>query len=194
VSDPSYGLIVEGDYDKRVFEELVRNLSRPDSVIVVRPCDGVANLNRLFPAFLHDLEYVQQGRPVDKALVIRDSGGKDAVELERDLERRIRNREFRFPQGVKFCIVNREMETWLLADADAISAVALARGGRAVPRVQETPESIVDPKDRLKRLLRQARLEYTAEVCAQIAQQGRIETLRYRCPSFRSFEERVLDC
>ena len=191
---PSYGLIVEGPYDEAVYPILVRRLTSPNTDLIVRPCGGVSKLKRAFPSYLQEFLYAVQGNPVEKALVIRDSGGKESAALERQMAERIRNRHYPFPKGIQFCAVQRAMETWLLADANAINAVALTRHGRPITEVRETLEDIADPKDRLKRLLSQAKLDYDPEVCREIAAEVRIETLRYRCRSFRSFELKVHDC
>jgi hypothetical protein len=74
------------------------------------------------------------------------------------------------------------------------NSVARTRGGREVPPVQRTLEEIGDPKESFRRLLSAADLPYDAQVCREIAEQASIETLRYRCPSFRAFEQKVLDC
>lgn len=86
------------------------------------------------------------------------------------------------------------METWLLADVEAVKTVAKNRGGRAVAEVQGTLKDFEYPKERLKQLLSEAKLEYTEQVCAEIARSVRLDTLRYRSPSFRAFEQRVVDC
>lgn len=190
----SYGIVVEGVYDTPVYGELIRKICSAGVEIVAREAGGVPRLMRVLPALLRDFEHVRQGRPVDKALVIRDSGGKDRGSLEQLMADRIRGQAFSFPRGIQVYAVVRAMETWLLADVDAINIVGLSRGGRPVAAVQETVENIVDPKERLKRLLSEAGLPYDPQVCREIAQQARIETLRYRCPSFGSFEEKVRDC
>jgi hypothetical protein len=82
----------------------------------------------------------------------------------------------------------------LLADAAAVNAVARERGGRDVPELQGELEDIADPKERFVRLLSQARLLFTPAVCREVACQADIEKLRYRCPSFRSIERKVIDC
>ena len=43
-------------------------------------------------------------------------------------------------------------------------------------------------------LLSEARLEYTEQVCAEIARSLRLDTLSYRCPSFRTFARQVVNC
>ena len=79
-------------------------------------------------------------------------------------------------------------------NVDAINAVAVSRAGRTVSQVQGELEEIPDAKARLVTLLSEARLPYDAKVCAEIAQHVNIERLRYRCPSFRLFQTKVLDC
>ncbi len=60
--------------------------------------------------------------------------------------------------------------------------------------MQGTLEEIEYPKERLRQLLSEAKLEYTEQVCAEIARSLRLNTLSYRCPSFHTFEQRVVDC
>ena len=194
MDEPSYGLIVEGGYDASVFPELVRKIVSPQVRVVVRPCGGVPKLMSRFPVFLREFEHVMQGKPVDKALVIRDCDGRDPGLIERKMAERVRGRQFSFPRGVQFCTVQQEMEAWLLADCRAINAVARERGGRDVPQVQDQLEQIVNPKERLKWVLSDARLLYDGKVCGEIASQTDIKALRYRCPSFCVFEKKVTDC
>jgi hypothetical protein len=76
-----------------------------------------------------------------------------------------------------------------------VSKVVSQRGGKAVSGVVTgTLEDIVDPKSRLIRILAVAKLPYDPEMCRQIAHEIRIETLKYRCPSFVSFADRVTNC
>ena len=163
-------------------------------VLATRPCGGVEQLMKLFRALLRNLEHVAQGGPVEKALVIRDSGGKDPAALETEMTARIQGMEYAFPRGIKLCAVRRTMETWLLSDAQAITTVALSRGGRQVQEFQGSLEDIEDPKQTLRSVLSSARLEYTATLCAEITSHIRIDHLEYRCPSFRAFRQNVLDC
>jgi hypothetical protein len=194
VTNITYGLIVEGPYDKAIYEALIPRVCRENPSFKTRVCNGVSELRKKFPIRLRDLEKVLQGNPVDKALVIRDSGGKDPTAIKTEMEESIHGMAFAFPRGVKLCIIRRTMETWLLADAEAISTVALARGGRQIEEVQGTLEDIHDPKERLRSLLSRAGLDYTDQVCAEIASHLRIDHLEYRCPSFRTFRQSVIDC
>lgn len=194
MDESSYGLIVEGPYDEAVFPELVRKIASQQAEVVVRVCGGAPQLMKHFPSFLRDLEHVRQGKPVDKAVVIRDWRGPDAATIEREMARRVQGRRFGFPRAVQFCAVRQEMEAWLLADVNAINDVARERRGRTVPPIQQDIEQIGNPKEMLMRLLLQAKLPYDPEVCREIAHRADVETLKSRCPSFRSFETKVTDC
>lgn len=194
VDESSYGLIVEGSYDERVFPELVRKIASGQVRVEVRPCGGVARLMKRFPGFLRELEHVMQGKSVDKALVVRDCDLRDPEAVERDMAEKVRERPFAFPRGVHFCAIRQMMDTWLLADVNAINSLARERGGRDVPPVQGLLEQIGNPKQRLRCLLSRARLPYDPEVCREIACRADIEAVRYRCPSFRRFEKKVMDC
>lgn len=190
----SYGIVVEGPYDVSVYEELIRKICSANVEIIPRPVGGVPCLMGGFPKLLKELEHVRRGRPVDKALVIRDADRGDPDTIEGLMMRRIQGQSFSFPRGVQLIAVRRDMETWLLADEEAVNAVALSRGGRHVASVQGTLEEIVNPKERFMRLLSQARLPYDQQVCREIAQRTKLDTLRYRCPAFLSFERKVIDC
>lgn len=190
----SYGLIVEGPYDKAFYAALIPRVCSAALHLTVRVCNGVSNLMKQFPALLADFEHTRHGRPVDKALVVRDSRGPDAHGALRRMQDKIKMRAYSFPRGVQLCVVFREMETWLLADANALNAIASSRGGRNVSDVKGSPEDIQDPKTRLRSLLSEARIEYTPQVCAEIAASLSIDALAARCPSFRTFKQKVLDC
>lgn len=82
----------------------------------------------------------------------------------------------------------------MLADVNAIHSVALERGGRKVPAIQGQLEQIGNPKEMLRDVLSRAGLPYDQKVCAEIARCADIGVLRQRCPSFRGFEKKVLDC
>lgn len=195
MSHNSYGIVIEGSFDEAVYPVFVRKIANNDVTIYTRPCGGVSKLMEKFAALLQELQHVQQGTAVEKALVIRDSNGKSLSDLHNTFQEKIANREFSFPHGVHFCITRREMETWLLADEQAIHDVVFRRSGRDISGVVNGAlEDIVDPKDRLIRMLSGAKVPYDPAVCRELAQETRLEQLRYRCPSFRSFEDKVSNC
>ncbi len=190
----SYGIVVEGPYDVATFPELIKRILARDVPIISRPCYGKDKLKKDLLVHLRALQSELEGRGVEKALVIRDSGGKNAKDVEAQLTQKIATRAWPFSHGVHVCIIRREMETWLLADVEAINSVARTRGGREVVEVQGTLEDFEYPKEKIKELLSKARLDYTEQVCTEIARLLSLETLRYRSPSFCTFEQRVTDC
>ena len=190
----AYGIVVEGPYDAAVFGNLIPRILGRSVPVIPRPCSGKDDLRKHLLVHLRTLEHAVEGCPVEKALVIRDSGGKDPRIIWAELTQKVQERPWGFSHGVHVCIVRRELETWLLADVAAVNAVADKRGGREVAEVQATLEEIVYPKERLRQLLSDARLEYTEQVCAEIARSLRLDTLSYRCPSFRTFERQAVNC
>jgi hypothetical protein len=191
----AYGIVVEGPYDVAILRELIPRILGRNVPVIPRPCYGKDNLWKNLLIHLRTLEYAVEGRAVEKALVIRDSGGKDPKVIEEALSRKVQEQRWAFSHGVHVCIIRREVETWLLADvAEGVNAVAKKRGGQTVAEVRETLEEIEDPKERLRRLLSEAKLEHTDQVCAEIARSLRLNILSSRCPSFRTFEQRVVDC
>jgi hypothetical protein len=190
----SYGIIVEGESDQGVYEEFIQKICNEEVWIKARATGGRAQLMKTFPVLLRSMEHITEyGGPVDKALVIRDADCKDALALEAKMKDSLDRRNFPFPRGVGLHAVKQEMETWLLADHEAISRVAAARGGKAVPRIPDPLEDIQDAKEKFVDVLSRADLNYTAQVCREIAKETDISKLRVRCPSFTAFEQKVLD-
>jgi hypothetical protein len=207
----AYGIVVEGPYDVAILRELIPRILGRDVPVISRPCFAKVIPNKNLLTLLRDLQDEMQRRldekarenlqdemqvwRYQKALVIRDSGRKDPRIIEAELTQKVQERRWAFSHDVHICIIRQEVETWLLADvAEGVNAVAKKRGGRTVAEVQETLEEIEYPKERLRQLLSDAKLEYTDQVCGEIARSLRLDTLSYRCPSFRTFAQRVLDC
>jgi hypothetical protein len=91
---------------------------------------------------------------------------------------------------VKFVVIVEELETWLLADHEALSQVTRKR----ISKIISPLESIVDPKRRLQSMLSEAGIAYTAEVARKIVASAILERIEYRCSSFRTFRQAVHDC
>jgi len=119
-----FGIVVEGPSDAAVNPALIRRM-RPDvEDVIAQPCGGVSALNKKFVAMLRGFEYYR----IDKALVIRDSGGKDPQTAEADLNHRLNQSGFVPTFPVHIYATRCMVETWLLADEQAVSKVALSRG------------------------------------------------------------------
>lgn len=186
---PSFGLVVEGEYDVAVFSELIPRLC-PTAEIARAISAGGNPITRMFPVFLKSLQWnVTSSGPVDRALVIRDSNGKDPQQVEQAMQARIAGHTYIFPRGFALHAVRQEMETWLLADAQAISVVA---DGRPVPPIGGSLETLFDAKERFRSVLSLAGLLSTPATCARIARELNLDVLRDRCPGFLLFEQKAL--
>jgi hypothetical protein len=143
-----------------------------------------------FPALIRILfEHVPAlNGPVERVVVVRDANGVDPTEAEQKMHDRLRGHHYRFRDGVRVHAVRRQTETWLLADSDAVSRVALRRGGRGIAPMPGPLEDIADAKGALRRLLSEAGLPYTPQVSGEIAAETDLSKLRSHCPLFRRFE------
>ena len=186
---PTYGIVVEGDYDSAALPEIIKKCLSSDIEIIARPCGDKSQLMKKFPGFLEAFRYAKGGAPVDKALVIRDADNKNPDELLKKMKSKIAGRNY-LDFEVKFIIIVQELETWLLADENAISKVS----GKTVSRVNEDLESISHPKEKLWDILFVAGLPYTAEVARKIAKESDIFRIENRCPKFKEFKQAVIDC
>lgn len=193
MSASSYGIIVEGDYDSAVYDAIIRRLTSPDIHIKPLVCRGKANLMKEFPALLRAFEYDVEGKPVDMAIVIRDSDGRNPDEVETQMRAKIEGRRYPFRLNVRLHAVRHAMDAWLLGDVDAINTVTTSRRGTHVTRLPDSPEDLLRPKDGLRNLLADHRVAYTAEVCREIARTTDLHVLAQRCPPFRVFSE-LVDC
>lgn len=184
----TYGIVVEGEYDKEALSELIQKCISNGVKIIARPFSGKGKLIKKFPGFLTEFCH----KSVDKALIIRDADNKNPDKLLEEMRRKIK--DLNYPFEVRFIVIVQELETWLLADQEAISKVTKSRSGRTVSGVNENLESIIQPKERLEGILSGAKVYYTPEVAREIAKESDISRIEYRCPRFREFRLAVIDC
>jgi len=192
MSASSYGVISEGVYDSAVYEAIIKQLS-PGKPIKPLQCGGKTELMKKFPGHLKTFKYYFSEGPVDMAVVIRDADGKDPEEIEVQMASKIDVGKYPFALGVRFFAVPQAMESWLLADVNALNAVSLRRRGKRVTKSYDAPETLLRPKEDLRRLLTDHGLDYTAELAREIAQEIDLDKLAEACPRFRVFS-RLVDC
>ncbi len=195
MSEVSYGLVVEGEYDAEILLEFVRKIMGAEVVVRVRACGGRSKFRKL-PGYLQELQHCLSGRSVDKVLVVQDCDRRPMQEVEGRLNQQVPAWASSFPRGVQVHGVRQAIESWLMADANAINAVRREEGapGRDVGEIREQIEEIEDPKTRFRQMLSEAGLPYTPAVCRKVAAAVDLDRLRRQCPSFESFEQKVIDC
>ena len=88
---------------------------------------------------------------------------------------------------VRLVIVRRAVESWLLADPDAIEAVIGCKLGSRIRRSLERPEQIDKPKGLLAHLARRCGRIYNPGLSARIAASLDLNLARKRAPSLDDF-------
>ena len=186
-----FGLIVEGQRDVVVYPAIIRRI-RPDvERVVTWPCGGVPALREKFVGMLRGFEFDR----IDKALVIRDAGGKDPEAAEAALRDRLARSSFNPKFPVHFYATRCMLETWLLADEHAVRKVALSRGRtRSIKAINKPLEEIMDPKPLFLAMLSEAGLPADDKVYEEIASAADLGKIEERCPRFAEFCKHVLAC
>ena len=182
-------IVVEGEYDASVYPVFIRKIRNDISKIHPVSCGGVAALQRKFVSYLKGLQ------DVSKAIVIRDSDCSPSPSLEQNLEQTLTTSGFQAGFPVHFYATKCKLETWLLADVNAINQVALLRG--RTPTVVEVNiqfEEYRDAKELLRRKLSEVTLPADSAVFAQIAEAADLQRITERCPYFQQFVDRVRAC
>ncbi len=188
------GIVVERDHDSAAYAELIRKVR--DDIEKIHPiiCGDVVKLKTKFVGWLKHFEWNATILP-DKVLVIMDSDCSDASASETQLRQIYEQARFvpRFP--VHFHATKCEIETWLLADENAINRLSQLRGkNKQVAAVTIQLESQRDAKELFHKVLSRADLPADAQVYKEIAAAADIGRIATRCPSFQEFADKVRAC
>jgi len=156
----------------------------------------VAGVRRKFVGWLQNSQW-HSGYNVGKALVVRDSDCRDPRAVEDELVRILDQKGFRekLTLPVHFYATRCMVETLLLADENAVNAVARQRG--KVPSAQPVPdplEGMTNAKALFLRMLSQAQLPADPAVYAEVATAANINRIKQRCPYFQRFVDCVHAC
>ena len=187
-------IIVEGDDDASVYPVFIRKIRNDVSKIHSVRCGGVIALERKFVSYLKIFQESGQF-DVSKAIVILDSDCAAPQPLEEKLQQTLTRSGFQAGFPVHFYATKCELETWLVADVEAINQVALLRG--RTPTVGEANiqlEEYRDAKELLRRKLSEVTLPADSRVFAQIAEAADLQRITERCPYFQQFVDRVRAC
>ncbi len=191
-----FGIVVEGESDAVVYQTFIQRI-RPDvDLVLQRPCQGVAGVRRKFVVWLKSFQW-HSGHEVGKALVIRDSDRDAPQALEDELGRILDQSGFRekLTLPVHFHATKCMVETWLLADENAVNFVAQQRGKTPSARPVGDPlEGAANAKALFRRMLTQAQLPADPAVYAEVAATADIDRIKQRCPRFQKFIDCVHSC
>ena len=190
----NWGIVVEGDRDKAAYPELIRKIRNDVGVVLAVPCENDVKLMKHFVGWLKYFEWHAKIH-VDKALVIRDSDCEDSIVWERRMGEILERCRFtpRFP--VHFHATKCELESWLLADEQAINSVARSRGKAGIVAVVSVQlESHRDAKELFRKGISKVGLPADPKVYQEIAGAASITRIGERCPQFEHFRESVLAC
>ncbi|MCW7075409.1 MAG: DUF4276 family protein [Candidatus Methanospirare jalkutatii] len=169
------GLVVEDEHTEAI-KEIGKKL---DVKPIIRRQRGRINVRKA-SAFAEELLV-----NCEKVIILGDADCNEEGERER-LQRIYEHLPEGLRRRVHICIIVHELESWLLADENAISK-RLGKNVRAVPN----PESIHDAKEYLEELFEEAGEKYLTKFGGEIAKHVDVEKLREKCASFADFERKV---
>jgi hypothetical protein len=169
----------------------MRRIRNDIGVLQVRECGGKYRLKNTFPGFLKEFQR-NRAWQINVAFVIRDSDCRPPQEIEGQLLKLLRESGFAPHFPVEFFATKCQLETWLLADENAINQVSQRRGknGRVEP-VEFQFDTDNSAKIRFLGQLLKASLPATPQVYKEIADVADIARIAARCPSFQQFTRRV---
>lgn len=172
------GYVVEDNAQEKAVIELAMKMGISTPRKFVRRMNG----NRLRKGCKHARDMLSLG--CAKVIVLKDMEGAPANLKERFSE-------MRFPPQARLLVIAREIETWFLADEEALGDYLGIRV-KAFPQ----PERIPDPKGKLNHIFEKARGKKSGYYeggtdPAEIAKRLHLEVLERKCPSFKAFKNEV---
>lgn len=186
------GIVVEGPDDAAVYPILIKRIDPTIERVHARECTGRQKLKNKFVYFLKEFARNPAAFNIGKVLVIRDSDCNDPGPIEQELQHIFARSNLQPAFGVSFHATKCKLESWLLADEDAINTVSMRRGGRGgIRRVGVDLENFREADQLYRGTLSHAGLQDTDAVMREIAQQASLEEVAARCPRFRDFKQKV---
>jgi len=183
------GLIVEGSKDVATYHHWIRKIRSDISTLQTRQC--TRKVKTKFIGFLKEFA-LNPAWQVQKAIVIADSDCNRPDTIEDSLTNRLEGSMPHFP--VHIIAIRCKLETWLLADQNAINEVAQRRGKpHQLGRIEGSLEA-KDADRRFRLALTTVGLPADDTVYSQVAELSNIDVIRQRCPQFRQFEQIVRAC
>ncbi len=190
----NFGIVVEDLRDGEAYSELIRKIRDDVEQVLPEPCGGASELLKKFVGWLKHFNW-HASYLIQKALVIMDSDCSQASVWEAKLLQIHQQSHFvpNFP--VHFHATKCELETWLLADENAINQAAQIRGkNKDLGPINIQFETYRDAKELFQKRLSEARLPDTPQVYKEIASLADIQRIAVCCPSFQQFINKVRAC
>jgi hypothetical protein len=186
------GLVVEGPTDEAAYPELIRKIRTDVETLQVRPCGGKSRLKGIFANFLGEF-HRNRAWQIETALVIQDSDCLPSQQVEDRL--RLSFTASLFPAlHVEFFAPKCDLETWLVADENAINRVSRERRKNTMVNAVEIQLEVSKAEELFSQQLSKAHLSPVPAVYAEIAKSLDIGRIAALCPSFRRFIEVVRSC
>lgn len=173
------GFIVEGRSDEKVVEEICRKLQVQPKIKQMRKAINPRKA-KAFADLLLDLS-------CEKVIILKDSHCSTPTKIEINLRDRLIEESLRdkIDREVRICIVVHAIESWLLADEEAIGDYL-----RSKVKGIHNPENECKPEDVLDEIFKKNNREYLkgGEAPREIAKRLSLENVIKKCPSFIKFK------
>lgn len=167
------GFVVEGPSDEKVVKEICRKLTIRAEPRLMR---GGYN-----PRRSQALSKMLLSGGCDKVIVLKGSHSSDPLRVRREIESKQR-----FTEKVRLCIVVHAIESWLIADENAIGDYL----GIRIEKIGD-PETCCKPEELLEKIFEKKGREYykNGRDPAEIAKGLSLSEVAEKCASFREFSE-----
>jgi len=185
------GIVVEGPSDGTTYPILMQRIRNDFGMRQVRECGGKYRLKNAFLGFLKEFQR-NPAWQINVAFVIRDSDCKPPQEIEEQLRKVLRESGFAPHFPVEFFATKCQLETWLLADENAINEVSKRRGkNKQIGPAQIEFESYKPAKELFQKRLSGVGLPFDPQVYKEVASLADIARITASCRHFQKFVDKV---
>ncbi len=186
-----FAIVVEGESDAAAYPEIIQKVRDDVERVIAEPCGNDVKLVGTFVQKLKAFQWGMVERP-HKTIVIRDSDCREGVFWEERMRHIFERERPRLDFQVDFHATKCELESWLLADENAVNRMSQQRGkNNLARRVHVQLEAHRDAKELFRRMLSQADLPADPQIYKEVAHHVDIAQIERRCPSFARFAEKV---
>ena len=170
---------MEGTSDEKVVEEICRKLQVQPKIKRMRKAINPRKAKAFAELLL--------GMDCERVIILQDSHCSSPVKVEENLRNRLieESLKAKIDREVKICIVAHAIESWLLADEEAIGDYL-----RSNVRGIYEPENECKPDEVLNELFKKHGRDYFkgGEAPREIAKRLSLERVTKKCPSFIKFK------